>query len=71
MDELKVEVGAKESVKEKLVRSRMTWAGHVEWMGDEKLSDSRCLGCGEKKEARKTEIAMGDCIKSDIERVAE
>ena len=36
MDEMRVEVGGKENVKKKLVRS--TWAGHVERIGDEKLA---------------------------------
>ena len=37
MDELRGEVGANESFKKKLVRSRLKWAGHVERMGDENL----------------------------------
>ena len=39
MDELRVEVGVKESVKKKLVRSRLTLASHVERIGDEKLAN--------------------------------
>ena len=36
MDELTVEVGVKENVNTKLVRSRwLPWAGHLERMGDE------------------------------------
>ena len=38
MDELRVEVGVKDSFKKKLVRSRLKWANHVERMGDEKLA---------------------------------
>ena len=38
VDELRVEVGVKESFNKKLVRSRLTWAGHVERMGDAKLA---------------------------------
>ena len=53
----------------KLVRS--TWAGHIEQMRDEKLAESRCPESGGEMESRKTEIAMGDCIKTDIERVGE
>ena len=34
MDELRVEVGVKDSFQNKLVRSRLKWAGHVERMGD-------------------------------------
>ena len=38
MDELRVEVGVKENVKTKLVRNRLTWAGLVERIRDEKLT---------------------------------
>ena len=38
MDELRVEVGVKESFKKNLVMSRLKWVGHVERMGDEKLA---------------------------------
>ena len=34
MGELRVEFGVKVSLKKKLVRSRLSWAGHVEGMGD-------------------------------------
>ena len=46
MDELRVEVGVKESFMKKLVRSRLKWVGHVERAGDEKLA---------KKDAQKME----------------
>ena len=35
MDDMRVEIGVKESVKKKFVRS--TWAGHEDRMGNEKL----------------------------------
>ena len=38
VNELRVEVGMKNSFKKKLVRSRLKWAGHVERMGDENLT---------------------------------
>ena len=38
MNELRVEVGVRDSFKKKLVRSRLRWAGHVERLGDEKLA---------------------------------
>ena len=62
----------KESLK-KLVRSRLTWAGHVERIGDEKLAKraDRCPESGEENEARKTEIATRDCIGRNLERVGE
>ena len=43
MNELRVEVGGRReevSFKKTLARSRLTWAGHVDRMGDEKLSKS-------------------------------
>ena len=33
--------------------------------------DTRCPESEGEMEARKTEIAMGDCIKSDLERMGE
>ena len=59
----------KESSKKKFVRS--TLAGHVEkwerknWLREQMPRKWR------EMEARKSEIAMGDCIKSDTERVGE
>ena len=41
-----------------------TWVGRVERMRDEKWRRGRGT-----MEARKTEIAMCDCIDSDLERV--
>lgn len=38
MNELRVEVGVIESLKKKLVRSRLKWAWHVERMGGERLA---------------------------------
>ena len=38
MDELRAEVGLKESFNKKLASSRLTWAGYVERMGDKKLA---------------------------------
>ena len=40
-------------------------------MLDDKLAESRCPQGGGEMEVRKTEIKMGDCTKSDIDRVRE
>ena len=40
-------------------------------MGDEKLAESRCPESGGEMEARKIEIAMEDCIKSNLESYLE
>ena len=64
---MKVKVGMKKSSKKKLERS--TWAGHVEKRDIKNGKESRCPESGMEMEARKTEIAMGDCIKSYLETV--
>ena len=38
MEELREEVGERESLMRKLVRSRLKWAGHVESMEGERLT---------------------------------
>ena len=38
MDEMRVEVGVTDSCKKKSMRSRLTRTGHVERIGDEKLT---------------------------------
>ena len=54
----------KESSKKKLVHGFVMWKK----FGDDKLAnESRCP----EMEATKSEIAMGDCVKSDLERVGE
>ena len=62
----------KESFKKKLVRSKAYMGCSCrKKMGDEKLAESRCPESGWKMDPRKTDIAMGDCITSDLERVGE
>ena len=58
----------KERSKKKLARS--TWAVHVEQIGDKKSPEmSICPENRGEMEAMKTEIAMWDCINSNLERV--
>ena len=52
MDELRMEVGVRESFKKKLARSRWKWTGHVERMKDEQLA--------ERADAQKVEGKGGD-----------
>ena len=44
MDELRVEVGRNESFKKTLVRNGLTWAGHLERMGEKKTAKERRKG---------------------------
>ena len=47
-----------------------TWAGHVDKNGRYNIcKDNRCPESGGEMEAKKTGIAMVNCIKSDIENI--
>ena len=63
-DELRVEVGGKESFKKKLVRSRLKWDGHVERMGVETLA-----GRGGRRRRGRPRMRREDSVKRDLERV--
>ena len=66
MDELRMEVGVKENVKKKLVRSRLKWAGHMERITNNKLQrDQLPTNCREKDARMRWE----DWVKRDVERV--
>ena len=68
MEELRVEVGVKESFKNKLARSRLKWVGHGERMGDEILAikDQKVKG---KRWQGRLRIRWENCVKRDLERV--
>ena len=70
MDELVVEVGVKESFKDKWVRSRLKWA--VERMGDEiNCKKSRCPESGGKRRQGRPRMRWEDSVKRDLERSEE
>ena len=58
---MRVGVGVQESSKKKLVRG--IWAGHVDKFEDEKTCREQMSRKWGETEARKINIAMGDCIK--------
>ena len=57
------------NLKNKLMSSRLKWAGHVERMGDEHVAEIRCPASGGKKEARKMRLRWKDCVRTDLHRV--
>ena len=66
-----VEVGVKESLKKKLVRSGLTWAGDMERMGDEKRAKRADAQNMEGKMRRgRPKLRWGIAL-SDLERVGE
>ena len=70
MNELRVKFGVKESSEKKLARS--TWAGHVEQMGDKKLTKITDTQKAEGKWRRgRPKMQWGIALKNDIERVGE
>ena len=71
VDELRVEVGVKDSFKKKLVRSRLTRAGHVERRGDEKLTKRTDAQKMDGEGGEEDRNCDGDCIKRDVERMGE
>ena len=56
-----MEVGVKDNLKKKLARSSLTWAGHVERMGDKNKTgkESRSSKSGGEKRGKRVEIVMG------------
>ena len=70
MDELRVEVGGKESFKKKLVRTMVKSTGYVERKGDEKLANRSNAQKEEGKRRRgRLRMRWEDCVKRDLERV--
>ena len=51
------------------MRSRLTWGGHVEIMGDKNWQTEQILRTW--RGIMSGRPAMGDCIKNDLERVGE
>ena len=71
MDKLRMDIGAKDSFKKKLVRSRLKWAGHVERKGDEKLAkgaDAQKVKGKEDKEGRECD---GRTVLREIQKDGE
>ena len=67
---LRVEAGGKGSFKKKLLRSRLKWAGHMERMGDEKLTkrlDAEKVD-GKRRRGR-PRMGWEGCVMRDVGKV--
>ena len=51
----------KEKFKKKLARSRLTWAGHADTIGEDKLA-KRAESRGERR-GKRSKMVMEDCLK--------
>ena len=72
MVELREEMGVQRSLTERLVRSRLQWAGHVEMMADERLPKRAAALCEEGRRRRgRLRIRWKDCVKIDVNKVGE
>ena len=67
VDEMRVEIGMQGSFKKTMVRSKLTWADHVERVGDEKLVKRGVLKM-EKRSRGYPKLRYGIALR-DLERV--
>ena len=72
MVELREESGVQRSLTERLVRSRVQWAGHVERMADERLP-KRAAELREQGRRRRGRpiLRWEDCVKRDVKKTGE
>ena len=68
MVELREETGVQRSLTERLVRSRLQWAGHVARMADDRLQKSSAELLEETREVR---LRWEDCVKGDAMKAGE
>ena len=66
------ETGAQKSLTERLVRSRVQWAGHVERMADDRLP-KRAAELREQGRRRRgrPRLRWEDCVKRDVKKIGE
>ena len=72
MVELREETGVQRSLTERLVRSRLQWAGHVDWIADDRLP-KRAAELREQGRRRrgKPMLRWEDCVKRDVRKSGE
>ena len=72
MVELREETGVQRSLTERLVRSRLQWAGHVERMADDRLPKwaAELREQGRRRQGR-PRLRWEDCVKRDVRKAGE
>ena len=69
MKELKEEIGMKKHLKMKVARCRMRWAGHMQRMGEDRLSKRAWKAEeGGRRRRGRPKVRWKDCVKRDLER---
>ena len=72
MVELREETGLQRSLTDRLVRSRLQWAGHVERKADDRLpkSAAQLREQGRRRRGRPM-LRLDDCVKRDVKKAGE
>ena len=70
MVELREETGVQRSLTERLVMSRLQWAGHVERMADDRLSKraAELREEGRRRRRGRPRLIWEDCVKRDVRK---
>ena len=72
MVELREETGVQRSLTERLVRSRLQWAGHVERMADDRLPNRAAESSEQGRKRRgRPRLRWEDCVKRDVKKTGE
>ena len=72
MVELREETGVQRSLTDRLVRSRLQWAGHVERMADDRLPKRAAELCEQGRRRRgRPRLRWEDCVKRDVRKAGE
>ena len=70
--ELRKETGVQRSTTETLVRSRLQWVGHVEWMADDTLPMRAAVLREQGRRIRaRPSLRWEDCIKTYVRKSGE
>ena len=72
MVELREETGVQRNLTERLVRSRLQWAGHVERMADDRLPKRAAELREQGRRSRgRPRLRWEDCVKRDVRKAGE
>ena len=71
MLELREETGVQRSLTERLVRSRLQWARHVESMSEDRLPKRAAKLREEDRRRRRPRLRGEDWVKTDVRKVGE
>ena len=66
MEELREEVGVRENLTRKLVRSRLKWGGHVERMEGVLMSKANVLKVEDRRRRGRPGLRWEDCLTRDL-----